>query len=340
MTLFHGGNLIRASAEFGIPVADWIDLSTGISPWSWPVPPVPEAVWQRLPEEDDGLMTAAAACYETPADSLLAVPGSQHAIRQLPTLWPAGTVALPVWGYREHHQAWQQAGHQPVLYRDGKHLCELAESGAVRHGVVINPCNPTAEIIDVEWLRRVAQALGRREGWLLVDEAFMDPYPALSLMPQRPSHVVVLRSLGKFFGLAGIRLGFVNAPPEILARLAQEMNPWAVSHPARWIGARAMADRDWQRLQIQRLEAASEHWQQALAAIFPTWTWRHTAHFISTEIDWHQAEAVYRAAARCGILLRLLGPVASRGMLRIGLPALQQWHRALDGLQHAKVQAE
>ncbi|MFA5630099.1 MAG: threonine-phosphate decarboxylase CobD [Porticoccaceae bacterium] len=336
MALIHGGNLIQASAEFGIPPAEWIDVSTGISPWSWPVPPVPESVWQRLPEDGDGLLETAAGYYGCDAAQLLALPGSQHGVRHLPALWPAAPVALPLWGYREHQHAWQLAGHEPVFYRDGAHLRALVAQGAVRHVLVINPNNPSADVLDSKVLRHLADELAESNGQLVVDEAFMDPHPEHSLISSRPANTVILRSLGKFFGLAGIRLGFAVAEPALVARLAQDMNPWAVSHPARWIGGRALADRNWHGAQRRRLEDAAQRWQAVLAALFPELDWRRAAHFISAETEWAEAQGIYRAAARRGLLMRLLGPLEDRGMLRLGLPAPQHWQRALDVLHQSR----
>lgn len=336
MTLIHGGNLGLASREFGIPLPDWVDLSTGISPCSWPVPALPQAVWQRLPEEDDDLLASAADYYRCPPDTLLAVPGSQYAIRQLPGLLAATNVALPLWGYREHHHAWQLAGHSAVSYRDIGHLHQLVNAGTVTHAVVINPNNPTTELIDRPVLENLAGLLTRHGGLLVVDEAFMDPHPQHSLIPQRPSAVVVLRSIGKFFGLAGVRLGFVVADPALIQQLGSAMNPWSVSHPARWIGSRALADHTWQQLQRQRLELYSRQWLAAVQALLPDLPWQCAAHFISAELDWQLAQRLYRAAAQRGLLLRLIGPHARRGLLRLGLPGAPQHQRALDILQSLK----
>lgn len=326
MSLIHGGNLIRASAEFGIPLAEWIDLSTGISPWSWPVPPVPETVWQRLPEDDDGLLDSAADYYGCPADTLLAVPGSQYAISRLPTLLPSGPVALPHWGYREHQHAWQRAGHRTVSYRDETQLRELVAGGAVANAVVINPNNPSAALLEPSPLAEIAAALARRGGHLVVDEAFMDSHPNHSLVPQRSANTLILRSVGKFFGLAGLRLGFAVASPDLLARLVATLDPWAVSHPARWLVRQALADRRWQTEQRRRLDAAARAWGDELRRLFPTLPWRTTALFSSAETD--LAPALFRAAARRGLLLRLHSDRAP-ALLRLGLPADAHWDRAL-----------
>lgn len=326
MSLIHGGNLRRASVEFGIPVDAWIDLSTGISPWSWPVPAVPELVWQRLPEEDDGLLASAAAYYNCPADTLLAIPGSQFAISRLPSLFPHGTVALPHWGYREHHRAWQQAGHRVVEYLNADHLQELVASGTAVHAVAINPNNPDTSLLAPSLLQNLAAALAQHGGQLVVDEAFMDPHPECSLIPRRSTNTVILRSFGKFFGLAGMRLGFAVAGPELLAGLASGLDPWAVNHPARWLACQALADHNWHAQQRRRLEARSTLWHEQLQRLFPDLNWRRCALFVSAET--RLAPALFQHSARRGLLLRLHDD-RSTPLIRAGLPAERHWTRAL-----------
>src|SRR5690606_8567903 len=167
--------------------------------------------------------------------------------------------------------------------------------GTVTHAVVINPNNPTTELIHRPVLEHLAGLLTRHGGLLVVDEAFMDPHPQQSLIPQRPAAVVVLRSVGKFFGLAGVRLGFVVADPALIRQLGSAMNPWSVSHPARWIGSRALADRHWQQLQRQRLDLHARQWLAAVQALWPSLPWQRAAHFISAEMDLEGAQRLYRA---------------------------------------------
>jgi cobalamin biosynthesis protein CobC len=88
--------------------------------------------------------------------------------------------------------------------------------------------------------------LRERGGWLVVDEAFADMEPEISavgLCADLP--VVVLRSFGKFYGLAGLRLGFAIASPDIARRMALALGPWPCSGPALTIGATALRDREW-----------------------------------------------------------------------------------------------
>lgn len=333
MSLHHGGDLDRASREFGLPREQWLDLSTGISPWAWPVPDLPVDVWRRLPERGDGLGEAAAAYYGCPTHEVLAVPGSQFAIETLPALADPGGIALPEWGYDEHRAAWTAAGHAPRFYRDGDDLLRVLDAPEVRHAVVINPGNPTAEVVAPAALRTLAAGLAARHGLLVVDEAFADPSPALSLAPERPPNTVVLRSVGKFFGLAGLRLGFAIGPPDLLAALATRLPPWAVNHPARWIGRQALADTPWQRLQRRRLAGTAPRWQRALTARLPALAFRGCALFASGAGDWALCRRLYRAAGERGMLLRLLGPRAGTGILRFGLPAEDRETEALGILE-------
>ena len=188
----------EAARRYGIPRADWLDLSTGIAPWPYPLPPVPAEVWQRLPEAGDGLEAAARDYYG--AAHLLPLPGSQAAIQALPRLLPPARVAMPEPIYNEHPAAWQSAGHTRVGW------AEPAD-----YAVVCNPSNPTGQRFGRDALLDRA----RQVRLLVVDEAFIDATPDESLIGCDVDNIVVLRSLGKFFGLAGARVGFAYAVPEL-----------------------------------------------------------------------------------------------------------------------------
>lgn len=307
--LDHGGRLREAARRFGIPLADWLDLSTGIAPWPYPLPPVPAEVWQRLPEEDDGLEEAARDCYG--ADHLLALPGSQAAIQALPRLLPPGRVAMPMPIYAEHPAAWAAAGHAPVAWHE-----------AADYAVVCNPDNPTGRrYARGELLDRAA-----RVRWLVVDEAFIDATPEESLLGCGADNVVVLRSLGKFFGLAGARVGFAFGAPDLLARLREALGPWAVSHPARWAARRALADHDWQATQRARLAVAAQRLAGLLACLGEP-----TGCALFRHVSVSGAAALHETLARRGILVRLFdNPPALPGLpsLRFGLPATEaDWQR-------------
>src|ERR1700754_5081434 len=197
----HGGNLHEAARLYRIPYGEWLDLSTGINPHGYPVPPVPADAWRRLPDDGDGFAALAARYYGAPdASHVLPVAGSQAAIRALPALLPRATVGIAPLTYSEYAPAFARAGHDLVPLDT---TCATPPE-AITHAVIVNPNNPTADYASATTLLDWHAHLSARGGTLLVDEAFADamPSPSASLASciARPG-LVVLRSPGKFFGL-------------------------------------------------------------------------------------------------------------------------------------------
>lgn len=321
MKLHHGGRLRAAVDTYGIPLSDWLDFSTAINPQSWPVPPLPLEVWQRLPEDDDGLLAAATRYYgvSDTGDSAagLPVPGTQAVIETLPRLLAPRRVWVPAIGYQEHAFCWQKHGHALHPYTTLPDPASVRPQDVV---VVINPNNPTAERVRPDQLRLLATALAPQMGLLVVDEAFMDCTPEHSLLglPLPPS-TLVLRSFGKFFGLAGLRLGFCFAAPSWIERLDQALGPWAVNHPARWIARQALADSRWQLEARKRLRTASTTLQQALATTLAGEAdITATDLFVTLHLGVERAEALHTALARQGLFTRWF---SQEGLLRIGVDA-------------------
>ncbi len=322
--LEHGGNLRRAAEAYGIPVGEWLDLSTGINPRGWPVPPLPVESWARLPEAEDGLEAAARRYYGV--DSLLPVAGSQAAIQALPRLRRPCRVGLLKTSYAEHQQAWMRAGHRVVLLAGEAEIdLRLSQLDVL---VLVRPNNPTGERFALErlltWQRRLAQC----GGWLLADEAFMDATPEQSLLPHLSPGLIVLRSLGKFFGLAGARVGFVCAEADLLSQLADYLGPWSVSGPARRVAAAALDDRQWQAQARGDLQQQGARLHELLSAhgLVPEggcelFRWMRN----------RQAAMLQDALARHGILIRRFTHPSS---LRFGLPGGEHdWQRLRDALE-------
>lgn len=324
--LEHGGRLRRAARDYGIPLEQWLDLSTGISPFGWPVPDIPASAWRRLPEDDDGLIEAARAYYDAP--HVLPVAGSQAAIQALPLLRPASRVGVIAPGYAEHAHAWQRAGHQVTAKTADALLADTASWDVL---VLIHPNNPGGERFDIDALLQVHAELAKRGGWLVVDEAFIDVTPQHSLCGYTDREgLIVLRSAGKFFGLAGARAGFVCASPAVLQVLREQLGPWTLSGPSRYVLRQALADRAWQAQARTRLLQTSER----LAALLSSCAWHPTAG--CGLFQWcrrDDALHVHRALAQRGILTRLFETPAS---LRFGLPpddlAFERLNEALSGI--------
>jgi L-threonine-O-3-phosphate decarboxylase len=324
--LEHGGRLQQAALRYGVPAAQWLDLSTGINPQGWPAPAVPRAIWTRLPEDEDGLEAIAADCYGAPA--ALAVAGSQAAIQALPRLRAAARVGVIAPGYAEHAQAWTRAGHR-VQRLPAAALFEAADTLDVV--VLIHPNNPTGERYARADLLALHARLAARGGWLVIDEAFMDATPQYSLAADSAREgLLLLRSPGKFFGLAGARAGFVLAAPALLAGLREELGPWTVAAPTRWLLRQALADQAWQQRSRDSLARASQRLRRLLAGhgLAPT---AGTALFQWVETD--NAAQWQDELARRAILVRRFDQPPS---LRFGLPGGEaDWQRleaALAGI--------
>jgi cobalamin biosynthesis protein CobC len=326
--LEHGGGIRAAAKLTGLPVHQWLDLSTGINPCGWPVPDVPAALWQRLPESDDGLETAAAGYYS--CASLLPVAGTQAAIQALPQMRRPGRVAILHPTYAEHAHAWTRAGHQ-VFPISGEAVLDGPAKLACDVLVLVNPNNPTGRLFPPELLLAWRQQLAKQGGWLVVDEAYMDATPEFGLAAHCPlPGLIVLRSLGKFFGLAGARVGFTLAAAEVLEPLRERLGPWTLAGPSRWIAARALADRPWQEQARVRLKHEGERLGRSLqaAGLAPAggcrlFQWCPTP----------EAGNLKDRLSRLGILARAFSEPTA---LRFGLPGDEaSWFRLETALEQA-----
>jgi cobalamin biosynthesis protein CobC len=322
----HGGNLHEAARLYRIPYGEWLDLSTGINPHGYPVPPVPADAWRRLPDDGDGFAALAARYYGAPdASHVLPVAGSQAAIRALPALLPRATVGIAPLTYSEYAPAFARAGHA-IAPLDT--TC-ATPSQTITHAVIVNPNNPTADYASAKTLLDWHANLSARGGTLLVDEAFADAMPApsasLASFTARPG-LVVLRSPGKFFGLAGVRAGFVLAAPALLEPLRETLGAWTVSGPARHAVSAALADPAWQRDMRERLAKAGERLATLLRA--QRFDVQSTPLFAWTADT--RAQALHRALAQRGIWTRFFPQQES---VRVGLPALEdEWTRLAHAL--------
>jgi cobalamin biosynthetic protein CobC len=262
----HGGDLTQAMAQYGGTPAMWLDLSTGINPRPWPVSAtLPDASWQRLPSRADqeALIAVARVAYHVPAGvEIAAASGTQALIQWLPYLAAPGAVAILSPTYSEHAAAWAHAGHEVVAFTAPDHLPDHA-----RHVVIVNPNNPDGRLHERDALARIGARVRERGGWLVIDEAFADLDPACNaaaLCGDLP--VIILRSFGKFYGLAGLRLGFAIGPPAMIDRVATALGPWPCSGPALAIGRAALLDEEWADRTREALKSQADRLDAVLIA--------------------------------------------------------------------------
>jgi cobalamin biosynthetic protein CobC len=325
--LEHGGDLGAARLAFPGALEPFVDLSTGINPYPYPIPPLPPALFTRLPEQDalDRLAAVAARAYGAPsAAHVVPAPGSQILLPRVAGLVRPDRAAVLGPTYAEHIRAATLAGHQveEVAGLEGLRPAALA--------VVVNPNNPDGRMVPREMLLSCAQNLQAAGGLLVVDEAFMDvgaSGASLAADCDRPN-IVVLRSFGKFFGLAGLRLGFALANPATAARLRAELGPWAVAGPALAIGTAALADRPWVEATRLRLAQAAGRLDQDLAAA-GLQILGGTSLFRLARTQ--AAPELFRHLGRAGILVRRFA--GEPAWLRFGLPASEShWRRLAAAL--------
>jgi cobalamin biosynthetic protein CobC len=331
-TIAHGGDLDRARRIYPGAPEPWLDLSTGINPAPYPVNMIAPEAWSRLPQTDAlaELLAAAARCYAAPEpEMLVAAPGTQALIGLLPHLIERTRVAILGPAYAEHETSWRRAGHSVDVIR---HAADAQDAGVV---VAVNPDNPTGRLLLVDTLLRLAATLRERGGLLVVDEAFADLLPrSASLVPQLPPNAIVLRSFGKTYGLAGLRLGFAIAHAPLAQQLQAALGPWPVSGPAITIGTRALADDAWLVAARTRLEHDCARLDPLLAnagcdLVGGTPLFR----LVQTP----RAPGLASALGRRGILVRTFDYEPT--WLRIGLPgAAADWERLQCALAAASTE--
>jgi cobalamin biosynthetic protein CobC len=322
----HGGDLGVARLLFPGAPEPFIDLSTGINPYPYPIPQLSPDLFTRLPDAAalDRLAAVAAQAYGAPsAAHVVPAPGTQILLPLVAALVPPGRAAVLGPTYAEHVRAAARAGHQVEEVSDPAHLrnVELA--------VVVNPNNPDGRIIPRETLLACASGLPA-PNLLVVDEAFMDVGAEGTSLARDvgAGNIVVLRSFGKFFGLAGLRLGFALASPAIAARLRAGLGPWAVAGPAIEIGAAALQDRSWAAMTRVRLAQAALRLDHVLTdAGLELAGGTSLFRLVHTEA----APELFGHLGRAGILVRRFAHQAT--WLRFGLPPNESdWQRLVAAI--------
>ncbi|MBA4751121.1 MAG: pyridoxal phosphate-dependent class II aminotransferase [Sphingopyxis sp.] len=304
--MWHGGGLEAAKRHFG--GSDWIDLSTGINPHPWPGAAGMAFDWRRLPDREAlaQLEAVAAACFGVDARHVCAVPGSEIGLR-LTGMLIGGSARHVAPSYRTHGE----------MIGESAPIAAAAARGHDGTLILANPNNPDGRVTGAAAMRALLDGRGAG-GWLLVDEAFADVDQAMSIVTlvDEGRRLIVFRSFGKFFGLAGVRLGFVVAPYAIVAALRERLGAWPLSAAAIAIGTAAYADNDWMAAARRRIADEAT----ALDSLLARRGYRPSGEcplFRLIEVD--DAQALFERLARRAMLTR---PFADQPRwLRIGLPA-------------------
>ncbi len=315
----HGGRLRDAMRAFPQAPTPWLDLSTGVNPHPWAGDRAPISALKKLPDPSDiaGLEAVAAKAFGADPAHVLAVPGADSGLRLLPYILKAQTVAIASPTYNGHAEAWTAAGAaiQSVSY-------ENVLSAAAEAIVLVNPNNPDGKTAQPSKIMTI------QNKWVIVDESFGDLTPDLSVAASAQRNLIVLRSFGKFFGLPGVRLGFVVADPSIIANLRKLVGDWPVSADAVALGTAAYADEAWHlqtRVHLtheaQRLDALLT--QNGFNILGGASLFRLAART--------EARKIFEALASHGILVRAFAGQPT--WLRFGLPEASAWPRLAAALE-------
>lgn len=308
----HGGGIDAAAARWGGDRSAWLDLSTGLNPVAYPLPAVPAAAWTTLPDRDasDALEASARRFWNVPdAAAVLAAPGASALIARLPSLIPAGRVRIAEPTYNEHRRAFVASGWQVVT---DQIVTDKADA-AVDAAVIVHPNNPDGRMFDLP-----------DASLTLVDESFCDVCPEASHIASaaRPG-VIILKSMGKFWGLAGLRLGFAMGDPALIERLAASLGPWPVSGPALAIGTAALHDAAWAQATRDRLgqeSARLDRLMEAAGAGIAGGCTLFRLYAVEDAVKWQERLARHQIWSR-------IFPY-SRTWLRLGLPGTEDgWAR-------------
>jgi cobalamin biosynthetic protein CobC len=323
---YHGGALEVARRLAPQAPEPWIDLSTGVNPHAYPLPDLEPEVWSRLPETGAlaKLETAAARPYDVAAASVIAGPGSQALIHALAHILRPGSVGALGPTYGGFAAAFAAAGARVAEAK------RLEDMDGLDVAIVVNPNNPDGRIIPRDDLLALHEGLAARGGVLIVDEAFADFDREESLAPMLPaSGAVVLRSFGKTYGLAGLRLGFALASPDIAPSLRAAVGSWPVSGPAITIGIGALADSDW--LEAMRARLGKE--AVRLDTLLREAGWRIVGGTRLFRLAAHaDARGAFERLLAAGILARPFAEAPDR--LRFGMPGHENaWERLAEALR-------
>jgi len=321
----HGGDIEAFGLAHPHATRPLIDLSTGINPSAYEPTIAPD--WMtRLPgkAEENACLTAFASYAGVDPAHVCLMPGTQAIISGLPHLFGPDRVAVLAPTYGEHTLSWQSAGHSVSFCAASEVMRADAEII-----VVTNPNNPDGHSFDPAQLRVLQKTQKARGGWLIVDEAFVDCAPELSVGARvEEGGLLVLRSFGKFFGLAGLRLGFLIGPPEITNALAKRLGPWSVSTAALHIGREAYADAAWIAATRASLTTRMDRLQAMLDPTLGTGIGGTSLfHLLNME----EAQRAGDHLAAHGIFVRTFPDMPN--YLRVGLPGeAWQWDRLKTAL--------
>ena len=239
--MIHGGNVYRAARELGLNGSGVLDFSASINPLGMP-PAARHAIkaWVgdvlHYPDtQSTRLKEAISECYGLDPAGVIPGNGSTELIYLIPRALQPKKVVIASPTFSEYERACRLSGakveHFPLLPKEF-----LPEPDAFMRAMknadmafFCNPGNPSGAVLPRQGVLTLASLAKKNNCVLVVDEAFMDFCPEHSVLGEQGDHLVVLRSLTKFYALAGLRVGFSHMPKMLMSRIMRYKEPWSVN---------------------------------------------------------------------------------------------------------------
>lgn len=321
MIQVHGGNRLEISRRYAIAEDAIIDFSSNINPLGCPssVRPLVRNGVALLTAYPDShcleLREALAAAWGCSSQHIIAGNGSTELIHLLPRVLRPRRALIFTPTFSEYEASLRAAGCaiHTISLRDGEGFrmpAREAISFLPRVDVLYlcNPNNPTGTLAEPNLLAALLAAAEKQKVLVVVDEAFMDFAPDHSLVRSagRRNNLLVLRSMTKFFGIPGIRLGYLVGPPQLIKRLYRHKEPWTVNTLAQKIGIACMAEHRF-AAETRRFVAAERAYLfsrlQSIPGLQPI---PSAANYLLLKITCRRLSSaiVYEELARRGILVR------------------------------------
>jgi threonine-phosphate decarboxylase len=267
MTHTHGGDVEAVAREYSVPATELIDFSASINPFG-----PPRTVIERLQRDsaDSSLLarypdpkyselrSALAASLRVPPDCLVVANGSAALVGAAIRAFAVRTCLLAVPAFGEQQDALDAAGCTVVRFPlrpaagfrlDIDTLCEAIARIRPALCVLTNPHNPSGVLTTAAEMSQVVRTASASRVQLLIDEAFIDfaPSETMTADATETDHLVVLRSLTKFYGMPALRVGYAVSTPGMVARIDRQLPAWPVATLAATAAVAALRDDDYAR---------------------------------------------------------------------------------------------
>jgi threonine-phosphate decarboxylase len=360
MTPVHGGDVEAVAREYGVNVAELIDFSASINPLG-----PPRSVMERLQRDTaDGvalarypdpkyseLRSALAAHLDVSPDCLVIANGSAALFGAVIQSIRPRTCLLPTPAFGQQRHALDAAACEierfPLSATEGFRLDTSAVCRAMAKlgpslCVLTNPHNPSGSLTPVAEMSQVVQTAADCRVQLLIDEAFIDfaPGQTLTALAAASDHLVVLRSLTKFYGMPALRVGVAVATPERAARVEAQLPAWPVTTLAAAAAVAAIRDHDYARQTLQAVDDDRRRLRDRLRQIGID-TFDSAGNFLLLRLPPRAPDSTQlqtQLIRRCRIVVRdcrSFDGMADGRFIRVGVRTAADNERLVEGLRSA-----